>query len=329
MLRRVRIAFFARSKRRTRGPRYVAAALRRAGHPVLTINERKRRRWLGARAARASVLASLRRFRPDLVLVHGNDASAPLLARLAAAQRTALFTDDCWPLPFAGPRLELARQVDLVLTVAAGQVPELEAAGVRRAAWLPEACEPSVHYPLESVDPAWVSDVAFVGRRHAKLAGYAARSELVREVHARFDARIYGTGWEELGIAPARREVRPADYRRVCRGARIVLGRDWNDACYRYFSNRTWYTLGCGGFLLTNHVPGLEEIFGNHRELVWYRSPQECFELIEHYLPRPEERARIAAAGRAFALAHRSFDHFARDLVDLVEGRELGFPPPR
>jgi hypothetical protein len=56
---------------------------------------------------------------------------------------------------------------------------------------------------------------------------------------------------------------------------------------------------------------------------------RRCFELIEHYLARPEERRRIAEAGRAFALAHRTYDHFARDLVDLVEGKPPAFPPPR
>jgi spore maturation protein CgeB len=115
----------------------------------------------------------------------------------------------------------------------------------------------------------------------------------------------------------------------VCSSASIVLGRDWTDACQWYFSNRTWFTLGCGGFLLTNFVPGLGDIFGNHRELVWYRSPEECFELVAHYLARPEERRRIAAAGRAFALAHRTYDHFARDLLALLDGKPSGFPPRR
>jgi spore maturation protein CgeB len=109
----------------------------------------------------------------------------------------------------------------------------------------------------------------------------------------------------------------------------VVIGRDWRVDCSWYFSNRTWFTLGCGGFLVTNYAPRLEEIFENHRHLVWYRSDGECLELIEHYLARPDERRRIAEAGRAYALAHRTYDHFARDLVDLFEGRPPAFPLPR
>ena len=119
----------------------------------------------------------------------------------------------------------------------------------------------------------------------------------------------------------------PREYREICAGARIVLGRDWTTQCPGYTSNRTWFTLGSRGFLLTNYAPGLEEIFENHRHLVWYRSVDECLELIEHYRARPVERARIAAEGHAFARAHRTYDDFARDLVDLFEGREPTFPP--
>ena len=48
----------------------------------------------------------------------------------------------------------------------------------------------------------------------------------------------------------------------------------------RYFSNRTFLTLAAGGFHLTHYVPGLETMFENHRHLVWYRSDEECLELI-------------------------------------------------
>jgi spore maturation protein CgeB len=329
MLGRVRIAFFAKRKRRTRTTRYIAAALERAGHPVLWVNERKRRSLLGSAGARASVRLSLRRFRPDLVLIHANDVRLATLEALAARHRTALFTPDCWPSPLRGEALELARRVDLLLTVAKGQIPEFLDAGVRRAAWLAEACEPSAHYPVEGVGAEWACDVAFVGKLNPRAAHYAHRAQLVRTVHERFETRVYGTGWEALGIEPSRAEVGPEEYRKVCAGARIVLGRDWTDACEAYFSNRTWFTLGCGGFLLTNYVPGLEEIFGNHRELVWYRSAEECCQLVDHYLARPDERRRIAAAGRAYALAHRTTDHFVRDLLDLVEGKPPAFPPPR
>lgn len=325
----MRIAFFAKSKRRTLTTQYIASALRRAGHDVCWLRERRRRSWVGPRLAAAWTQRSVARFSPDLLLIHANDISLACLEALAPRHRTALFTPDCWRTPLAGPSLELARRVDLLLTVAKGQVAEFEAAGVRRAAYLAEACEPSQQYPAELVDASFVCDVAFIGKANAGNPRYESRAGLVRAVAGRFDTKIYGSGWESWKLEPARQEVDTEAYRLACGGARIVLGRDWNDACEWYFSNRTWFTLGCGAFLLTNYVPGLERIFENHRELVWYRDVEECLELVEYYLAHPEERQRIAQAGRAYVLAHRTYDHFVRDLVDLVEGKTPAFPPPR
>lgn len=228
-----------------------------------------------------------------------------------------MFTEDCWE-SVGGDLLDRAQRVDLLLTVARGQLADLRAAGVR-AEFLPEACEPSVHAPV-AADPAFASQVAFIGKLGPGTR-HAARRELLQAVAARFETALYGAGWEHAGLEARRPEIRSRDYARVCAGAAIVLGRDWTDACEGYFSNRTWYTLGCGGFLLTNYVPGLETFFTNHEQLVWYRGTGECLELIAHYLERPAERRRIAEAGRGHVLAHRTYDHFARELLRLVGDR--------
>jgi hypothetical protein len=323
----VRIAFLAKRKARTRTTRYIANALSRAGHRVLLVRERQRRHVVGDRLAAASVVWQVRRFGPDLVLVHATDASPEVCRALGREFRVAMFTPDCWATPFSEGSLAVARSVHLLLTVARGQIPDLLGAGIPRVEYLAEAFDPEVHRPDPHPGEAWRADVAFIGKASLDSPHYARRRDLVRSVHERGVLRVYGSGWEELGITPARQHVYPHDYRRAVGGAKIVLGRDWTTDCEWYFSNRTWFTLGSGGFLLTNYVPRLEDLFRNHEHLVWYRDAKECVELIAHYLARPEERERIARAGRAYALAHRTYDHFARDLVDIVEGREPAFPP--
>jgi hypothetical protein len=321
--RPVRIVFFTKSKSRTRTPDSIETSLRRLGHDVLRINQRRLGRSLGRRFARAASLAAVRRFQPDLVVVNATDADMATLQALSRRHRTLMLTSDCWGT-LGGEALERARRVDLLLTVAYGELPALRAAGVH-AEWLPEACDPSRHAPT-APSPELASEVAFIGKLGARHAG---RRALVEAVAARFDTALYGAGWQETGLEVRREEIRSGDYAKVCASAAVVLGRDWTDACECYFSNRTWLTLGCGGFLLTNHVPGLERIFSNHRELVWFRDVDECLELIAHYLKRPEQRRRIAEAGRAFVLAHRTYDHFARELIALADGGSLAFPPAR
>ncbi len=323
----MRIAVFAKSKARTQTTRSIARSLARAGHTLCVIREAKRRQWVGRWLAQRWTLASVRRFAPDFAFIHAQDVSKPVFAALAGRFPTVMFTPDCWPSPIASEQLGLSAHVDLVCTVARGQVAEFERAGAKRAAYLAEAHDPEVYFPVEHADPAFESEVAFIGKYASNSPLHATRGALIPAVATRFDLKLYGSGWPELGLSAAREDVFPEQYRQICRAASIVLGCDWRHDVAWYFSNRTWFTLGARGFLITNYAPGLEDIFENHRHLVWYRSTDECVELIDHYRSRPDERARIAAEGHAFARAHRTYDDFARDLVDLIERREPRFPP--
>ena len=64
-------------------------------------------------------------------------------------------------------------------------------------------------------------------------------------------------------------------------------------------SRRELVTVCFGGFPGTNrHLREISRVTGSTRHLVWYRSDDECLDLIGHYLDRPDERARIAAEGQ-------------------------------
>ncbi|MEM7412563.1 MAG: glycosyltransferase [Myxococcota bacterium] len=272
----------------------------------------------------------MKRFRPDFVFIHAQDVADATFEELAAAHPTVMFTPDCWKSPVEPRNLGIADRVDLLCTVARGQVPEFEKAGVPRCAYLAEAHDPDIHFPVDaaSVPETFRSEVAYIGKYSADSPLHRTRGELLGPVAKRFQTHVYGVGWEALGLEATRREVFPEQYRQICAGAQIVLGCDWRHDVAWYFSNRTWFTLGCRGFLITNYAPGLEDLFENHGQLVWYRSVEEALELIEHYRARPEERRRIAEAGLAYVREHRTYQHFARDLVDLFEGRDPAFPPP-
>ena len=323
----MRVAYFSKRKKRTGTPEAIAKALARAGHQVLPAHGARRGGWLGERLGRYAALRALRRFNPELVLIHNDDIAVEVFEAIPSSARTAMFLDDCWPSPVLAEHLGRAARVDLLLTVAEGQIPEFLAAGVSAAAWIAESHDPEIHHPVSEAGSEWQSDVAFIGRTSRDGSLHATRRELVGAVAPRSYLAVYGRGWETLGLEARRQDVFPEQYRLVCAGAKIVLGRDWRDDCARYCSNRTWLTLGCGGFLLTNHFPGIDELFTNHGQLVWYRSTGECLELIDHYLARPDERRRIADAGNRYVLEQRTVDHFVRDVFDRLEGRPPLFPP--
>jgi spore maturation protein CgeB len=51
---------------------------------------------------------------------------------------------------------------------------------------------------------------------------------------------------------------------------------------------------------------------------VWFRSLPEALDLIEHYLARPEARARIAAAGREEVLRRHTWDARVAEMLALL-----------
>ncbi len=66
-------------------------------------------------------------------------------------------------------------------------------------------------------------------------------------------------------------------------------------------AHKSFEITACAQFLLAERSPGHQDAFEEDREAVFYSSAEECAEKARWYLDHPEERARIAAAGRARA----------------------------
>ena len=96
----------------------------------------------------------------------------------------------------------------------------------------------------------------------------------------------------------------------MVRGATISLGahalpeQEQQRACA---SNRMWKVLGCGGFFLGQYVEGIDAFARGGEHCAWFLDAAGAAEQTRHYLSRPEEVARIAASGRAHALAHHTY----------------------
>ncbi|MFH1744188.1 MAG: glycosyltransferase [bacterium] len=77
---------------------------------------------------------------------------------------------------------------------------------------------------------------------------------------------------------------------------------------------RVFDVLTCGGFLLTEYRPCLEEYFEDGVELRWFKTREELAELVAFYREHPEEREEIARRGQEKALAC----HLARNRMETV-----------
>jgi spore maturation protein CgeB len=109
---------------------------------------------------------------------------------------------------------------------------------------------------------------------------------------------------------------------RIVRGSHMTLNHHI-DVAENYANNmRLYEATGVGTLLVTDWKENLHEMFDPGSEVVAYRSPQECVELIEHYSNHREEREAIARRGQQRTLRDHTYYERMQELVDIV-GRHL------
>ena len=315
----MRIFIVAKSKRHTRIYYYFKKAFQRLGHQAYWIKYLKLKSYLGERTATAFVDKLMFIAKPDLLFFHGRDISCELLLRAKKRMPVLMYYDDC--IKGAGNSFEevikRGQQADIMYLTNRGEVALYRQRGVN-ARFITGGCDPVAHRVVQAPESFYRSEVAFIGKANAP-----DRVACMHEVGRRFDLKLWGAGWEDNGLKAAAKHVYAAEYRKICAGTKIVLGWNIDPTVDLYFSNRTWYTLGCGGFLLTAYSPSLEELFGRGRELDWFETVEECCEKIEFYLQHDEQRQKISRAGYQLAHEEYSYDNMVERIVEDVRKNDL------
>lgn len=301
-----RIAFFTKSKSTTLYTTFIIRALERVGCRVLSVNVSSLRRLYGKSRADVLVRRRIDRFQPDASIIFSSDIEDSTLDYLAGRTKTALLLDDYYPVD--SPLLPKIQKVDTFFLTSTGQIEDYKAAGARSVVYLHSGVDPTDHRPGR-FKRKFSSDVAFIGK-----ANFQERVDMIRTLSERVDLKVYGARWEQHGLTATRETVGVANFRRVCASAKIIFGMDKTADQELYFSNRTWFVLGCGGFLLTRYVPKLECLFANHKHLVWFKELDEAIDLIRFYSQNDEARQKIQREGHRFVHEHYRFDRMAENI---------------
>ncbi|MDK8171630.1 glycosyltransferase [Curtobacterium citreum] len=266
--------------------------------------------------------AALRGLGQEVVVDHRESHVRPASEHLDDVALTLRGLDDTPAHPTATNVLWVISHPDLVtpaelarydLRFAAGPVWAERTAATTGLAVAPllQATDPARFHP-GPVDPEHAGlDVAFVGKTRAVFR------PVVRDaVDAGLDLAVWGEGWEGLLPDGVHRGVfvpndaLPALYR----SARVVLNDHWDDMARDGFvSNRLFDAAASGALVVTDAVPGVEELF--HGAVRTYRSVDELRRTAQQgestsAAERAERGARIGA--------EHSFAARAAVLLDAV-----------
>ncbi|MCC8194663.1 MAG: glycosyltransferase [Deltaproteobacteria bacterium] len=278
-----------------------------------------------------SVLATVERFEPDLVLCM---AQAPLSRQGLSRLRKDGVTTAMWFVEdyrlFTYWRA-FAPLYDVFAVIQREPfLSELARSGVANALYLPLAADPAVHKPLD-LSPAerqqFGAELSFMG------AGYPNRRTAFHEL-VKYGLKIWGTEWDgDPILAPAvqmrGRRISTEDAVRIFNAACINLNLHSSVKAEEVVSGgdfvnpRTFEIAACGAFQLVDTRTLMADLF-EEGDLATFSSLGELEEKIIHFAAHPEERNAYALRGRERVLASHTYTARMRTLLDFVEERLPG-----
>ncbi len=102
------------------------------------------------------------------------------------------------------------------------------------------------------------------------------------------------------------------------RDARVVFNNHIDISPVSASNMRLFEATGVGACLLTDWKENLSELFEPDKEVLTYRSAEECVEKVKYILEHEDERRSIAAAGQLRTLREHTFDNRAARIDEII-----------
>lgn len=196
--------------------------------------------------------------------------------------------------------------LDLTLTAAPEAVNWYRKEG-GAALFFPEASDPDIFRPMPNLPK--IHDVSFVGSR------YGIREKVVAALRkAGIQVTAYGSGWENGRISTE-------DVPRLLAQSKIVLGVSAIGHCSDFvgLKLRDFDAPMSGSCYLTQHNDDLSGLYDVGREIITYRSIEQCVVQAKRLLADDEEREAIASAGHRRAMAEHTWDQRFATLLSILK----------
>jgi spore maturation protein CgeB len=248
------------------------------------------------------------------------------LQRLFAESRTKGSQRFSGPLNFQ-PIVDAAPFYDHLFCQGSEAVELLASAGIEGAHWLPMACDPLVHRPVELTveeQEEYGSDVSFIG------SYYQSRAELFEGL-VRFDFAIWGPGWERLHADSDLRKclkgtyLPPETWVKIYSASKIILAPHFSEPNGLFpvyqASPRVFEALACGAFTISDNQRDVFELFKDGLHLVRFYDWEDLIKKIEYYLEHAERRRYISEEGQREVLANHTYEHRINEMLGLIKKR--------
>ncbi len=164
-------------------------------------------------------------------------------------------------------------------------------------------------------------DVAWIGNLQPNFPlSNLRKAMLERVVNLPVIMHLYGASRALDNVGTWKGTVYNTDFAIAASKAKILLGINSHDDIMLSTSNRLFNSMACG-FTLYKKFKGIDRLFTNHKDLVWWETLDEMEAQLKYYFKHPKERQIIYHQGRYTISKHHTYKHRALELYQIY--REL------
>lgn len=172
--------------------------------------------------------------------------------------------------------------------------------------------------------PEYKSKVLYIANQWPNMD---TRKSMRYALETGVELEVYGKGWGKALDGDKRfwwkkKQLPNEELKYYYSTADIVLNDTRDDMIEAGFiSNRVFDVTACKGFLISDYIPEIEEIYGD--SIPMYKNKDEFKALIEYYLAHPEERREKAE--RAYQITRERFgaDKVVKEMLDEMNAYRL------
>lgn len=285
---------------------YIRDAFNSLGHMVCSVDDPRTHDPI-------NLLQSVRRYKPDFVFIAKDPRYNNIIEEIAELSTTVMWNMDVRYdinifLNTCGPLYE---HCHLKFIIGDGNLSKYMEKGIENIFWLSEGISPAHHFkPTNIIASDYIRyecEVAFAGSVSSFHDGRAEVMKALRD--SDFDFEHFQGVFNE-------------DHNKLVTIAHVNLGQSGWPKVKLSMSARDYRIMGAGGFLLTNHVEGIDEWFDIGEMCDTYRTTEECLDKVKFYLNKSTLREKIALRGMEEVHKKHKFTDRLKILIEKV--RDFG-----
>jgi len=286
--------------------------------------------------AEAKLVEIAKRVRPELLVwvLCKDDCTLDTVRKIRAASPTTKLVFHSFDDPYqheVNP-LEQPRWFDFAITCCESSVDWYAQQRGVRAVCLWPPCDVDRHGRAEwtkrvSCDFSFIATNTYPKQHYPAV--FVDRSELAREAVKIGDLHLYGYwdrryGWGgEFGCPELQSRFKGwasywYDQPLIYASTKVNLCSHVAPHGLRYFNERVFNVIASGGFLLTDHVNGIEKVFDVGLDLDTWRTLDEFRDKCRYWLTHDDQREYARKVGQAKVLERYNNAEFARKLLAFV-----------